>query len=355
MAQNVYIHIPFCKQKCHYCSFISFPELNKKTDYLEALKKEIIHYYNNEKIKTLYFGGGTPSLLSPSEIKDIKELFTTTPATEITIELNPETINQKYLTDLYNIGINRLSIGCQSFDNKILKQIGRKHTSEEVENTVKMAQKIGFNNISLDFIYGLPNQTLQAFENDLKKALKLGVQHISLYGLKIDEGCYFYKNMPEKLPDIDSQADMYLKAVEILKNFGHYEISNFGKPSQHNLNYWNNNSYYGFGIAAHGYINNIRYSNFETLEEYINNPTKHNIEIKLTKQEQLEEEIFLGLRKSEGINIHKINEKYNINFDTKYKQILEKYKEYFIKTENGYSLNTNGFLISNDIMSEFIE
>lgn len=355
MARNVYIHIPFCKQKCKYCSFVSFPNLAKKSEYLIALTKEIKHYYKNEELETLYFGGGTPSLLIPEEIKNILQLFKTTPSTEITIELNPETVNEKYLKDLYNIGINRLSIGCQSFDDKILKQIGRKHSSQQVKDVVKTAQRVGFNNISLDFIYGLPTQTIQGFKDDLKEAIKLGIQHISLYGLKIDEGCYFHENMPDDLPDLDTQADMYLKATEILKDFGHYEISNFGKPSKHNLNYWENNSYYGFGIAAHGYIDDIRYSNFETIEEYINNPTEHNFESKLTTQEQLEEEIFLGLRKSDGINIHKINKKYNIDFETKYKNIIDKYKEFLIKTPNGYTLNTEGFLISNNIMSEFIE
>lgn len=355
MAENVYIHIPFCKQKCHYCSFISYPNINKKNEYLDALKKEILYYYKNEELNTLYLGGGTPSLLTPKEIQNITNLFKTTQQTEITIELNPETINEKYLIDLYNIGINRLSIGCQSFNDKILKEIGRKHTAKQVKDTVKIAQKIGFKNISLDFIYGLPNQTINEFERDLREALELNIQHISLYGLKIEEGCYYYKNMPANLPDIDKQADMYLKAIETLKNLGQYEISNFGKPSKHNLNYWNNNSYYGFGIAAHGYINDVRYSNFETLDEYINNPIKHNVETKLTKQEQLEEEIFLGLRKNDGINIKNINMKYNIDFETKYKNILENYTEYFTKTANGYALNHNGFLISNNIMAEFIE
>ena len=355
MSQNVYIHIPFCKQKCKYCSFISYPCINKKADYLIALNKEINYYYQNEILNTLYFGGGTPSLLTTEELKNIIKLFNINNNTEITIELNPETITEKYLTDLYNTGINRLSIGCQTFNNEILKLIGRKHTAEDVKNTVKLAQKIGFNNISLDFIYGLPNQAIEDFEKDLKKALELNIQHISLYGLKIDEGCYFYENMPKNLPDNDTQADMYLKAIEILKDFGHYEISNFGKSSRHNLNYWNNNTYYGFGVAAHGYINNIRYANIESIDEYIQTPTIHAEENKLTKQDQLEEEIFLGFRKCSGIDIDKINKKYNINFENKYKNILEDYNKYFIKTNNGYALNNDGILISNNILSEFIE
>ena len=355
MAKNVYIHIPFCKQKCNYCSFISFPHIDKKIEYLTALKQEIKHFYKNENLNTLYFGGGTPSLLTPDEIESILKLFNISKNTEITIELNPETITEKYLKELYKIGINRLSIGCQTFDNNILEIIGRKHTAQQAKNIVKIAQKSGFKNISLDFIYGLPNQSIQNFENDLKEALKLNIQHISLYGLKIDEGCYFYKNIPENLPDNDTQADMYLLAIEILKDFGQYEISNFGKASKHNLNYWDNNFYYGFGVAAHGYINGIRYSNYETIDEYVKNPIKHFSEIKITKQAQLEEEIFLGLRKCNGIDVKKINSKYNIDFEFKYKNILNKYKDFFIKTSEGYALNTNGFLISNNIMSEFIE
>ena len=355
MATSVYIHIPFCKSKCKYCSFVSFPTLEKKQKYLDALKKEIQFHYKGEELKTLYFGGGTPSLLDIDEFKSLLTLFNTTSSTEITTELNPETLNQEYLDELKKIGINRISLGCQTFDDEILKLIGRRHTSQQVKDSVIFAQKAGFNNISLDFIYGLPTQTIEGFTNDLKQAKSLGIQHISLYGLKIDEGCYFYKNMPENLPDDDTQADMYYKAIETLKDFQHYEISNFGTPSQHNLNYWNNENYYGFGVAAHGYINNVRYSNPETLEDYIECPTKHATEIVLTKQEQLEEEIFLGFRKMEGINIESINKKYAIDFDTKYNNILKTYSKYLTKTKNGYSLNNEGILISNNILSEFLE
>lgn len=355
MATSAYIHIPFCKSKCKYCSFVSFPTLNKKQEYLIALKKEISHHYKNEELKTLYFGGGTPSLLEIDEFKSLLELFKTNNETEITTELNPETLTQDYLNELKKIGINRISLGCQTFDDNILQLIGRRHNAKQVENSVKFAQSAGFKNISLDFIYGLPTQTIDSFINDLKHAKELEIQHISLYGLKIDDGCFFHKNPPENLPDEDVQADMYLKAIETLKDFNHYEVSNFGIPSRHNLNYWNNENYYGFGIAAHGYIDNIRYSNFETIEEYLQNPLKHKFETSLTVQEQLEEEIFLGFRKMNGINISQINQKFNINFEIKYKNILEKYKEYFQKTENGYSLNNEGILISNNILSEFLE
>ena len=361
MANNAYIHIPFCKQKCFYCSFVSYPSIELKKNYINALTSEIKYYYNNEKLNTLYIGGGTPSLLEINEIQEILNVFNINNATETTIEINPENISYKYLDSLVQIGINRLSIGCQTFDNDILKNIGRKHTDNEVINVVSDAKKAGFKNISLDFIYGLPNQSVESFTNDLQKAISLGIQHISLYGLKIDEKCYFYTNKPENLPDDDLQANMYLNATEFLKknNFIHYEISNFslnGFESRHNLNYWNNNTYYGFGTAANGYIDNIRYSNNKNLNEYIINPTKHEEEILVSDKEKLEEEIFLGFRRAFGINTNIINQKYNINFEEKYKNIILKYLDtgHLEKTADGYKLTVSGILMSNYILADFI-
>lgn len=362
MPKNIYIHIPFCKSKCKYCSFVSFPKLEQKENYLDALKKEIHQNYKNEILNTLYFGGGTPSLLTPEEFHDLIKIFNTNKNTEITAELNPENITLEYLQKLKTSGVNRLSFGCQTFNDKILKIIGRRHLSKDVISAVNQAQKAGFKNISIDFIYGLPEQKLSDFENDLLKAISLNIQHISLYGLKIDEDCYFAKNPPKNLPDEDSQADMYLKAIEILEknNFTHYEISNFAKQgyeSKHNLNYWDNNTYYGFGTAAHGYENETRYFNSANLDEYINNPLQHKSSQKLTKQAQLEEEIFLGFRKMEGINIEKINKKFNIDFLKKYANIIDKYAsyKYLSDTNTGFKLTNNGILISNTILSEFLE
>lgn len=362
MPKNVYIHIPFCKSKCKYCSFVSFPKLEQKENYLDALKKEIHQNYKNEILNTLYFGGGTPSLLTPEEFHDLIKIFNTNKNTEITAELNPENITLEYLQKLKTSGVNRLSFGCQTFNDKILKIIGRRHLSKDVISAVNQAQKAGFKNISIDFIYGLPEQKLSDFENDLLKAISLNIQHISLYGLKIDEDCYFAKNPPKNLPNEDTQADMYLKAIEILEknNFEHYEISNFAKSgyeSKHNLNYWDNNTYYGFGVAAHGYENETRYFNSANLDEYINKPLQHKSSQKLTKQEQLEEEIFLGFRKLEGINIEKINKKFNIDFLKKYANIIDKYifYKYLSDTNTGFKLTNNGILISNTILSEFLE
>lgn len=360
MTTSAYIHIPFCRQKCNYCSFISFamPELIEK--YTESLNYEIKNFYNGETLKTLYLGGGTPSLLSAFQIGKIVSNFNLDNKTEITMELNPEGIDEKYLREIKSIGINRLSIGCQSFDEEILKNIGRKHLPADVEFVVKTAQNNGFENISLDFIYGLPNQSKKSFIEDLTHAKNLRIQHISLYGLKIEEGCYFYKNPPTNIADEDIQADMYLEAIETLSEFEHYEISNFAKEnsrSRHNLTYWSNENYYGFGTAAHGYENNIRYSNKTNLQDYIENPLEKEFENKLTKQEQLEEEIFLGFRKMSGVNVEHINKKFEINFEKKYNKILEKYLKtnHLKKTVTGYSLTNNGILVSNIILSEFLE
>lgn len=361
MATSAYIHIPFCKSKCKYCSFVSFTNENKILDYFSALLKDIDFNYKGEELKTLYFGGGTPSLVSSELIKSVIDKFSLTPNCEITFEVNPDDATFEYLNQLFNIGINRISMGSQSFDDSILKAIGRRHNSQDVINAVKTAQEVGFKNISLDLIYGLPKQNLKLLKKDLEIISSLNIQHISTYGLKIEEESYFGKNPPKNLPDEDLQADMYLLINSYLENkdYKRYEISNFainGYESKHNLNYWNNAEYYGFGVAAHGYLKGIRYSNFKTLEEYIISPQEQETVQVLSMQEKLEEEIFLGFRKTEGINVDTINNKFNIDFDKKYKKTLEKYIPNFIeKTKNGYKLTLEGTLLSNNILSEFIE
>ncbi len=360
MAKSVYIHIPFCKQKCKYCSFISFSCLDNIIGYMFSLFKEIDTNYNGEDLDTLYFGGGTPSLLEIQYLKKIINKFKLSPNCEITLEMNPDDANIKYLQSLRQIGINRLSLGSQTFDDKILELIGRRHNSSQIIQAVNLAKEAGFNNISLDLIYGLPSQTLESLEEDLNKITTLGVQHVSTYGLKIEDNSFWGKFPPENLPDDDLQADMYLIINKIFesKGFHRYEISNFsleGFESRHNLNYWNNDEYYGFGVAAHGYVDGIRYSNYCTLEEYMNNPVKHANEHLQTDKEKLEEEIFLGFRKENGVNISKIQEKFGINFENEYKNVLEKFMpDYIKKNEQGYKLTLEGVLLSNNILSEFL-
>ena len=360
MTQSAYIHIPFCKSKCKYCSFISYVKEDSLDEYIKALISEIEHFYKNETLNTVYFGGGTPSLLPPSYIRKILDKLNTEPSAEITFEINPDDANLKYLTALKTTGVNRLSFGAQSFNDEILSHIGRRHNASDTINAVKSAQDSGFENISLDLIYGLPNQTLDLLEADTEIIKSLKPQHISTYGLKIEQNSYFGRNLPENLPDDDTQADMYIFLNEIFNEmeFNRYEVSNFalkGFESKHNLNYWENNEYYGFGAAAHGYTEGKRYSNKTNLQEYISNPFEHKTSHIVTEEEKLEEEIFLGLRKESGIDTTKINKKFNIDFDEKYKTVLDNYSpKYIAKTDRGYKLTLDGTLISNLILADFL-
>jgi oxygen-independent coproporphyrinogen-3 oxidase len=341
---------------------VSFCCLDLKQEYVKSLCEEIKNSYENEILNTIYFGGGTPSVLSVTEISQILRLLNFNSSTEITIEINPDDVEYDYICALHDLGINRISLGCQTFDDEILKQINRRHTSEQVVHAVKTIQNVGVRNVSLDFIYGLPNQSSQIFFDDLKKAVKLGIQHISLYGLKLDEGCYFAQHLPENLPDDDTQADMYLGAIDLLTGLGfeHYEVSNFSRQgfnSKHNLTYWNNEEYYGFGVGAHGYKNGVRYANDDDVEKYLeDNLTKKSSTI-LSKQEMLEEEIFLGLRKMAGIDVSKINSKFGIDFCEKYCEILKKYEglKLLEKTNMGYNFTPQGVLVSNVVLADFIE
>ena len=358
MAKSVYIHIPFCKQKCKYCSFVSFTNLDLISSYVTALLTEIDRYYCGEELTTLYFGGGTPSLLKIELIKEIIKKFHLTSNTEVTFELNPDDVSLTYLDSLRKCGINRLSIGAQTFDNKTLALIGRRHNVEQTINAVKLAKKVGFENISLDLIYGLPNTN---FKNDLKHITELEVQHVSTYGLKIEEGSYWGKFIPQNLPNDDEQADMYIFIHNYLEDKGYkrYEISNFALcsyESKHNLNYWNNAEYYGFGVSAHGYVNGVRYANTSSFDKYIKNPIVRQEEHSLTINEKIEEEIFLGLRKEAGINIIDFKAKYNLDFERKYQFIIDKfYPKYLIKDCDCYKLTIDGVLLSNNIMAEFLE
>lgn len=361
MTKNAYIHVPFCVKKCNYCAFTSFNKLLRKSDYVDALFKEIKEKYKGEELNTLYFGGGTPSLLSIDDVKKIMSCFNFENCAEITFEVNPNKLKVEYLRSLYDLGVNRLSIGAQSFDNEILKIIGRLHTLDDIKLAVKSARVVGFNNISLDLIYGLPSQSLQNFENSLKQAIALNIEHISLYGLKIEEGTVFAKQIPENLPDDDMQADMYLLATDVLCRAGYekYEISNFAKRgfySRHNLNYWNANTYYGFGCGAHGYEDDCRYENQIDLEEYIKNPLIKLANTKITQQEKIEEEIFLGFRKAEGINVKRLIDIYGYDFETINKDKINLFLEndYIFRTQDGYALSDKGFLLSNEILCEFL-
>lgn len=354
---SLYVHIPFCVKKCNYCSFISFPlEDEAFGRYFDALKQEFDQKIKT-KLKTIYFGGGTPSVVPIEFYQKFK--FDFTGNYEFTFEINPATVDILYLKKLRSIGVNRLSIGVQSFDDTLLKSIGRIHNSSQALECVKIAQVAGFENISIDLIYGLPNQSMKIWQQSLQKATTLGVQHISTYGLKIEKGTPFGENPPKCLPDEDLCADMYLQSVEILEQNGlkQYEISNFaqkGKESRHNMTYWKNNPYIALGVSAHGYQDGIRYYNTSDFEKYLKNPTKPEFSEKLTEDEVFKEGIFLGLRMKQGLDLKEFQNRYNIDFEEKYADILDKYKDFFEQKNGRIALSTQGLMLSNVILSEFM-
>ena len=366
---SLYIHIPFCKEKCYYCSFISLVDKNNCKDvYINALSKEIstvLETYRGINLNSIYIGGGTPSLLKLQQIENIiKSIYKYSKIndlTEITIEVNPGTVDFSYLKGLKELGINRLSIGIQSFNDEILKRINRIHNAEEAVITVETARKAGFDNISIDIIHGLPGQTMEIWKNTLNQALKLDIEHISTYGLKIEEGTVFGKKPPQNLPDEELGSQMYIKTAEILEenNFIHYEISNYAKAgheSKHNLAYWKNEEYFGFGLSAHGYINGYRYSNTAKLNDYIENSVTRAETHQVSFKEEIEEAIFLGLRLMEGINLDKFRQEYGFDLYKEFRQVIDKYMNYeFMQIKEGYlRLTLNGILVSNSILADFL-
>ncbi|EKE04384.1 MAG: hypothetical protein ACD_20C00084G0004 [uncultured bacterium] len=365
----LYIHMPFCAQKCYYCGFVSFTDkYDQIENYINALIREIregLSGYSDLKLRSIYIGGGTPSLV-PVEyyeriFNEISQLINIVRDCEVTIEINPGTVNFEYLQKLRLLGINRLSIGVQSFNDRILGIINRKHTSQDAVEVISMARDAGFHNISIDLIHGLPEQTQEIWEETLNKAVNLDINHISAYGLKIEEGTKFAENLPPNLPEEELSAQMYLKTIDILKkyNFQHYEISNFAIPgyeSRHNLSYWHNEEYFAFGLAAHGYVNGVRYSNSCDFGEYIGDPLKKASVHKVSRQEVIEEGIFLGLRLNEGINISRFKEEYGVDLREEYNSIINKYIDYgyMEMQEDNLRLTDNGILVSNAILAEFI-
>ena len=371
---GIYIHIPFCIKKCEYCDFVSY--CNKKEyvpQYINALKKEIKNNINKEyKITTIYIGGGTPSSIEENYIADIIETIKLNmneenlkdfENIEVTIEVNPGTVNKEKLQVYKKIGINRLSIGLQETHNELLKSIGRIHTYEEFIKTYKLARKIGFNNINVDLMIALPNQTIQDIKENLENITKLNPEHISVYSLILEEGTPFYNKYNEnkiKLPDEELERNMYWYVKNTLENNGymHYEISNFSKKgfeSKHNMNCWNQEEYLGFGVAAHSYNNRIRYSNTNSIEEYIKGSNKI-IHEEQTLEDMQKEYMLLGLRKIEGINIQKFKNKFAQNPIFIFKEQLNKLvnEELIIVDGNEIKLTNKGLDLANIVWEEFV-
>ena len=408
---GIYIHIPFCQHKCDYCDFISFSnKQNVVKSYVEAVKKEINNYFQNKdfldsyNITTIYIGGGTPSFIDSQYIVEIMNLLETKLTRnqtkfedmEITIEVNPGTVNQKKLEDYKKAKINRLSIGLQSTSNRILKEIGRIHTFEQFLETYRLANQVGFDNINVDLMIGLPKQRIDDVKESLNEIIKLKPTHISVYSLIIEEGTVIAQKienhqLQEMDEDLERNMYWYVKNTLELNGYKHYEISNFakeGKESKHNMNCWLQKEYIGIGVSAHSYVNGIRYANCETIEEYIENMEVENseligkilsivkgIDIEKVIEEQIneiqkiyeieeiqniddkkKEYMLLGLRKIEGVQISKFKEKFIDNPIFLFRKELEKLvSEELISIDGDYIKLTNkGLDLANIVWEEFV-
>lgn len=370
---GIYIHIPFCKRKCAYCDFTSFSGKARLIDkYIEALKQEI----NKTKIdnqeylvSTIYFGGGTPSYIDSKHIieilKLIKEKFNIQENAEITIEINPGTVTEEKLKDYYNEGINRISFGLQSTNSWLLKLVGRIHSYSSFLEGYNLARDVGFKNINVDLMIGLPTQTLGDVKKDLERIIDLKPQHISVYSLIVEEGTRIEQKISNKelyLPSETLERKMYWTVKEELERSGymHYEISNFAKrgfESKHNTACWNQEEYIGFGLAAHSYIDNKRYSNTVDFEEYFELPENSKIiHERQTKEDKMKEYMLLGLRKIEGVKISEFKNKFIDNPIYLYKEELNKLvkKELIEIEEDNIKLTKKGIDLANLVWEEFV-
>lgn len=323
--ESAYIHIPFCKSICSYCDFCKLlyygPWITK---YLNSLAMEIKDKYNGEYLKTIYIGGGTPSSLSLKDLKyllDIVSRFNVFLDCEYTFECNLNDITEDMLLLLKEYKVNRLSIGIESFNQNKLDFMERYHTFDDALEKIKLCRKCGFDNINVDFIYGIPKESLKDLKSDLDLFLKLNVEHISAYSLIVEDNTKIGISKMSPISE-DEDASMYEYIVSKLesKKYERYEISNFAKKgyeSKHNLNYWNNNEYYGFGLGASGYIDGVRYENTRSLTDYLEGKYVLKQQL-LNKQEMMDNEIMLGLRKVDGINLQEFYNKYEINIQEAY-------------------------------------
>ena len=378
---GIYIHIPFCKQKCFYCDFVSYANQDKYFQkYVQALNKEINNFIDNNEfeVQTIYIGGGTPSLIDAKYIEEILHIFEKRnllkELKEVTIEVNPGTVTEEKLRNYKNSGVNRLSIGLQSTEDKILKQIGRIHCYDDFLNTYKMAREVGFKNINVDLMIGLPNQKILDVKNSLEKIIKLEPEppnHISVYSLIVEENTPIEKMLESgelELPDEELERNMYwyVKNFLELNGYKHYEISNFaklGNESKHNLDCWNQKEYVGFGVAAHSYIDDVRYGNIGNVEEYIKNC--ENGEFGKNKViDEVENDIFskekefmlIGLRKIEGVLIQDFKNKFGENPIFVFKDELKKLvdENLLIVDFDRIKLTNKGLDLANIVWKNFV-
>ncbi|WP_078597235.1 radical SAM family heme chaperone HemW [Evansella clarkii] len=379
MIKALYVHVPFCEQICHYCDFNKFFLANQPVDeYLDLCETEMrntVKAFSTEGLSSIYVGGGTPTSLNVHQLEKllngVKANFPLAPKYEWTVEVNPGSADSEKFKMMNETGVNRLSIGAQTFDEALLNKIGRDHRPEQVEETIAAARAAGITNISVDLMFGLPGQTLEQFRETLEKAVALPIDHVSAYSLKVEEKTVFYQlwrkgKLP--LPGEDAEAEMYeeLRKYMLDAGFHQYEISNFAKPgfeSSHNLTYWQNEEYYGIGAGAHSYTAGTRRINHGPLPKYMNAVKESGFpyreEHEVTLKEKMEEEMFMGLRKLAGVSKQLFKDKYSREISEVFplaanlteKGLLEEDEDTFRLTEKGLLLGNEvfeGFLLSDD-------
>jgi len=374
---GLYIHIPYCIHKCGYCDFNSHPIKHDEMDhYIDALVAEMKHYaktYSNTNIiKTIFLGGGTPTTLTVCQLERIlkeclKELIVA-PDAEITIEANPATIDIEQMKSIRQAGYNRISIGVQSFDKTELKLLDRAHGPEEIHSTVDCARKAGFDNLSLDLMFAIPNQSLSSWESNLDKALEKNPEHLSTYNLTIEQGTAFSKLQTHGkliMPENEHQLELYKKTIERLtkRGFHHYEISNFarqGKECKHNIAYWENTNTLGLGAGASSYINGTRFKNINLPAHYIRQVKDKKTAIEHTEtlepRQAMGEAIMLGLRQLKGISIHQFERRFQVSFIDLFKNIINslKEKELILIKDDCLRLSPKGLFLADSVILEFI-
>ncbi len=374
---ELYVHIPFCIKKCNYCDFLSFPgKEDQMRVYMEKLRREIKDCADNmenkkEKIRSIFIGGGTPSILAPGQIEKLMDTlyhqFHISEDTEITIETNPGTLHTEKLKEYKRAGINRLSIGLQTTHDSLLKVLGRIHTYQEFYENYQAAREVGFKNINIDLMSGLPGQTIKLYEQTLRDVLLLAPEHISAYSLILEEGTPFFdeESIHEMLPKEEEDRQMYGMTKRILKEKGYhrYEFSNYGKSGKecrHNLGYWDDIPYLGFGLGASSYYEGARFKNTDRLADYLKNPwqpfSKREEYHILSQKEHREEFIFLGLRKTEGISEERFEKLFGKSIESYYGEILKKYEEtgHLIREAGNIRFSDKGIDVSNYILAEFL-
>ena len=368
---SAYVHIPFCTQICYYCDFSKVFIKNQPVDaYLEHLIQET-RSYEIGKLRTLYIGGGTPTALSAQQLAylltELPKVMDLSEVEEFTIEANPGDLDPDKIAVLKDSQVNRVSLGVQTFDNKMLKKIGRSHQEQDIYDNIRHLKQAGFDNISIDLIYALPGQTMDQVKENVAKAIDLDIPHMSLYSLILENHTVFMNRMRRgklPLPKEELEAEMFEYIIEELEKAGfeHYEISNFSKPgfqSRHNLVYWDNAEYYGLGAGASGYVDGIRYKNHGPIRHYLEAVEAGKARITeepLTLEEKMEEELFLGLRKKTGVSKARFEEKFVVSFDQRYGQVVASLTEQglLVPDDKQVRMTKRGLFLGDTVAEKFI-